>query len=529
MSAAPRFLPRQLADSASLTSRLLGPGDPSLALLTPSFEPSARPGRLPIDAFGTSTPGVREKLGRVLAGEGFVVTTGHQPILFLGPLYVVYKALTIIELAAALEARLDVPVVPVFWVASDDHDWAEVGSTSVLDVENALHRLALEPGEGLERTPVGPTPLGPAIESLRDQLLQLVPDSEFKPVYLSWIEKAYRPGRTVSEAFASLLSAVLGERPFAWLDASRPELKEIAAGFHGGLLEDPEGALAAARAGARRIEAAGFDPQITHLEGALPLFYDGGEGRERLYYAGPSDVRAGREGTPEPLDTWRARLAEQPGRFSPNVESRPVLESWLLPVAATALGPGEIAYWGQLPELFDHCGVPCPAIRPRAAWTVLEERIEKLLTRFDLAPGDLADGGETAIARLTEDARPVDVEEALSGLRAAIGAAMGPVDAAVGAAFPGLKTAVGRTRKALFDAVGALDQDVAHDTRQRLETRIQQVERCAIHLYPGRSPQERVLNPAYYLTRYGAAFIDAASAATASAIADSLATAGGDG
>lgn len=528
----PEVLGRELAPADSPAGRILageGPvATPRIAAGDGPEDGVLRPGRLSPDAFGASGPGVRERLEAVLRGEGCFVSTGHQPVLFLGPLYVLYKALTAIELARALEARWGRPVVPLFWIAADDHDWDEVGRTALLDVEGDLRAVELEPPEGRAARPVGPSPLGPGIETRIETLFSALPDSDFAPALADAVGEAYRPDATMTVAFAALLRSILGDRGYAWLDSDAPALKEAAGPLFREILEDPERALGAAERGARALEEAGFDPPITRLEEALPLFFDTGARRERLY-VGDGGIRPGREGAPEPLAVWLRRLEEAPGSFSPNVASRPVLESYLLPIAATVLGPGETAYWSQLPPLFEAFDVSFPVTHPRAAWLLVERHIRRLLDRFGLGPDDLSDGGDAAAAELTESSRPREVERAIGLLRGAVGEGLSDVEGAIREALPGVKAAVGKARKGLFDAIGELESVVDRETRRRLEIEIGQIRRCAEQLFPDGAPQERVSSPFYYLARYGPALVDRLAEETGVRVAATLAGSAGDG
>jgi len=521
------LLPRAVGAPGGLADALLrGDGPVVFPNVAGAGSRLGTPGRLEATAFGTTSPALRERLERVLRGEGLVVTTGQQPVLFLGPLYVVYKALTAIRLAEWLERRLEVPVVPVFWIASDDHDWHEIGQCTVLSPDGELETVRLDPPDGFEGRSAGPAPLGPEISTLCYTIEQLLPESDFTPDYLQLFRDTYAPGHTVSEAFAGALSGLLRGEEFAWLDASGQALKTAAAGFFERLLEAAGPTIEAAAAGADALTAAGYEPPIATIPDALPLFYDGGDGRHRIVRT-EAGFAAGADGPAAPAGEWSDRLRASPERFSPNVSSRPVLESWLLPVAATVLGPGEIAYWAQLAPLFELLEVPFPAVQRRAAWLVVEPRTRRTLERYGLQPEELADGGDAAVERLTADSRPPAVGRALGGLRGAIGSALGPLDEAVAAEVPGLRGAVGKSRKALFDAVAELEKAVDQEARRAHETDVARIRRTAGQLFPGRGSQERTLSPLYFLSRYGDAFLEAAKEGTAEWLEDLLA--GGSG
>ncbi len=530
--ATPEIHSRILAEPGSLPHAALSGGAeialPSAAALDPLALPPPRVARLGPEVFGTSGPETRSRLEAVLRGEGYFVSTGHQPVLLLGPFYVIYKTLTAISLAAHLERILERPVVPLFWIAADDHDWTEVGRTTLLDREDAARTLALSVPEGSDRRSVGSHGLSPSMMSILDKIDELLPISEFTSFYLKFIRDAYSEQATVSQAFARLLHAILGDRGYAWVDSAHPALGRAAVPLYRRMLEDWGAVLGAGDLGARRVMESGFEAPIAEIDGALPLFFDDGGGRRRLRRDGEG-FRAAPSGPGESMGTWRDRLETSPARFSPNVASRPALESWLLPVAATVLGPGEIAYWSQLPPLFEALEVPIPSVQPRTAWTLIEPRIRRILDRTGVSARELAEGAEPAVARLTREARPETLERALRQLRERTESGLAEVEQVVGEQVPGLRAAVGKTRKGMLGAAAELSRQVDRETRRRLDIRLGQVRRAADNLFPGKRPQERTLSPLPFLCRYGPELLDRLERETDRRVGSSLAPPGTGG
>lgn len=456
------------------------------------------------------------------------MSTGQQPVLFLGPLYVVYKALTAIELAAQLETRLGVPVVPVFWIASDDHDWEEIGQATFLGKDDVASTIRFDAPAGAEGRAAGSTPLGEHIGASVSEASQLIPMSEFRDAYITLLETSYSAKHTVSEGFAATLEGVLKGCEYAWLDSADAAVKAAAVPLFARMFEDPASVLDSMARGEEPLTAAGFDPPIQRVQDGLPLFYDDGDRRQRVRMTTGGGFAAGREAPEATKDEWLGRLHGQPERFSANVASRPVLESWLMPVAATVLGPGEIAYWSQLGPVFGHFDVPFPAIQPRASMLAVEARVEKTLDRLGLEPDALADGGEAVAGRITAESRPQEVDAALAALRNTIGSKMAEVGVAVARELPGLKGAVGKTEKALHDTVSRLDRQVGAAVRETEEASLSRVRRAAAVLWPRRRPQERVLSPFHFLGRYGDVIVEAARERVSEFVSSSLATPTGD-
>ena len=521
-----RFEAQRLAGPGGLVADLLNGEPAALSLFPPGvFGPTAAridpdptgECRIPKEAFLRVTPPGRERLERVIAGDGIVVSTGQQPQLFGGPLYVLYKALTAIQAASAIEERSGRPCLAVFWVAADDHDWKEVASIGLLDEEDRLHRVAVAPVEERTGRAVGPSLLPADIGEITRQFCDLL---ELRDAGRPWIDgllDSYRAARTFTEAFVAVVSAWLTEWPVAFVDSAHPELRRAAGPLHRAVLESHESVDEALAVGTACVKDLGYRPQLTYLENAIPVFRDTDEGRRRLYGAGAS-IRIGRDGRSRPLAELLSEIESDPLPYSPSAALRPVLESWLLPVAATVLGPGEIAYWSQLSHTFDLLGVTMPAIRPRRSWRVLEPRISRLLEKTGVDAEDLSDGGTAALADLVERRRPRAVEEALLRLESRIEEEFRLLEEAVGRDLPGLRSAVGKSRSQAFAGLAGFRRTLDSATRIREETAVAQLRRAASNLYPDGIPQERALSVYVYLARHGDSFLRSAWHATPSRV-----------
>lgn len=520
----PRLLPRPLAPAGSLPGDYLRGREPALRL----FPASARPGdgsgqgerhgaggglRADPELLETSSREATRLLELVASGDGVLVTTGQQPVLFLGPLYVLYKALTALETARRLRAS-GTPALALFWVAGDDHDWGEVGRCRLLDTDNRLRTLRLEPPSGREARSAGPSPLPPSVGGLLDDIGQLLPSSEFVDRYLECLRGEWAVGRPVAEAFGSTLEAVLGDRDFAWVDASSPAVRRAAAPLLRRVVEEAGTVTDALGEGAGRVRDAGYDVQMPPRTEGLPVFVESETGRRRLHRSGGDAFSAGRDGDRVSRDRVLRALSERPGDFSPSGELRPVLESWLFPVAATVLGPSELAYWAQLPPLFGWAGVGVPRVTGRRSWVVVEDKVGKVLEKLGADPEDLADGGDALAARITDAGRPAGVDEALGAARREIAGTMDRVEQAVAEGLPGIRSAVGAARHEVFEALDGLEERVDDRVRERHDVLLRQVRKAAVHLRPDGEPQERVLSPFYYLARYGSGFVDLLERAT---------------
>jgi bacillithiol biosynthesis cysteine-adding enzyme BshC len=453
----------------------------------------------------------KQRLGNLIENRGLFVATGQQAGLFASPLFTLYKAFTAARLAAQLEQRLGFPVMPLFTVASEDHDWAEVNHTHVIDLDNRLARLSVGAPHGAEEG--GPTPpveqiaLGPDVEQALSDLAQSTPESEFKDSVLEPLREAYRPGRSVAEAFQAALGHLLRRHGFLFSRTAHPYVKaetreilwaewERRAESGSRLLERSE-----------EISKAGFELQVGVGPGTTQLFLETKLGRDRvLHDAEGAYLRRSGERLGE--DELRAMVEKTPERVSPGALLRPVTEARAFPVAAYVGGPAEIAYLAQSQVLFELHGIPAPVVVPRAAFSIIESKVAKVLEKYEIGAADLAGDAGTAIRHLLNERTPPELQDTLEALRRSVETALDEVETAALAFDPGARSAVDSGKKAVSGSIRSLESRLQARVREKHEVMKGQLEKAAVNLYPGGKPQERVLNVFPYLVRYGEGLLD---------------------
>jgi bacillithiol biosynthesis cysteine-adding enzyme BshC len=451
---------------------------------------------------------IGDRLQRLIEGKGVFVSTGQQAGLFVSPLFTLYKALTASRLARQLEQRLGVPVMGLFSVASEDHDWAEVDHTRIIDLENQLVRLRLDPPFTADATPpVERARLDPQVETVLGVLTESTPNSEFKAAVLEPLRDAYRPGKSFAGAFQAALAHLLRAHEMLIVRTAEPYVKRTSRETLWREWECRQESEMRLGERAEAIRALGFEPQVGFAEGDTNLFLDGKLGRDRILRKGAGG-RLRRSGERLSESDLRHILDEAPGRVSPGALLRPVTEARAFPVVAYVGGPGEIAYLAQSQVLFELHELPAPVVVPRAAFQLVEPKVARVLDKYDLKAHDLAGDPTRAIQRILDQHTPPGLEAALSELRHAVGAALESVEAAALEFDPGSRSAVGSGKKAIFGSLKGLESKLQARVREKHDVMRQQLEKAALNLYPEGKPQERVLNPYPFLVRYGEALLD---------------------
>ncbi|MDZ7779731.1 MAG: bacillithiol biosynthesis cysteine-adding enzyme BshC [Gemmatimonadota bacterium] len=449
-----------------------------------------------------------ERLNRFVEEGGFVVTTGQQPGLFGGPLYGVHKALTTVRLAETLEARLGCPVLPVFWIASDDHDWAEANHVDIVGTDNELHRIELEDPDPSVSPPLHRIQLGASVRERLDAFVDRLPDTEFTPELVELLRGHFTPESTMPEAYGDTLRDLLGRFGLYLTDAAHPVVKRASGPL---LLDELE------RAGeletilsdtADGLQEAGYALQVPILEHGVNLFIEGPAGRERLY-RDDGAYRMRTSGTSITADEIRTRFEQDPKVLSPNVLLRPVVESHVFPTLAYVGGPGEMAYLGQLGAYFEAHGIRMPVVFPRWSATTVETKVRKVLDKFDLDIEQLRRPFHDLVGDIAREEMPEDVRAALGKLRGEIARGVSDLQDATRPLDPTLKGPVQHVRSQSFAALDDVERKITQAVKRESEITLTQLEKARVHLYPHGQPAERVHNPFYYLARYGPGYLDA--------------------
>jgi len=447
------------------------------------------------------------RVQRFVEEGGYMVTTGQQPGLYGGPLYSIHKALTAVRLAEAVEAQLGKPVLPVFWVASDDHDWAEANHADLITLANELQRFELSAAEEDRTPPLHRISLGPDADEVLAKFVEALPDTDFSEEYVATLREGFASGGSLPGGFHALMQSLLGRFGLFFTDAAHPALKEHSAELLLGELtraEEMEGIL---RSTVEALAAADYDVQVPIMEGGVNLFLEGPAGRERIYREDGA-FRLRTSGEALGLDEIRARRDADPLVLSPNVLFRPVVESAVFPTLAYVGGPGEMAYFAQIRAYFEAHDIGMPIVYPRWGVTAIETKIRKVLDKFNVEVASLNRPFHEISSEIAREEVPEDVRAAIGKLRGALGSGVGELQKAATKVDPTLKGPVQHLRSQAFTALDDVEKKVTAAVKRESEITLAQLEKAQLHLFPNGKPAERVQSPMYFLARYGGAFLD---------------------
>ena len=432
------------------------------------------------------------------------VVTGQQAGAFGGPLYTLLKAVTALRLAARVQQDHQVPAVAVFWIDSEDHDWNEVASCTVLDGDVQARTVRLPAPEGAGTLPVGRLPLTDGVASALDELAEALPPTEFTASLMTRLRSSYKAGLSTSEAFGRLLEFTLGEFGLVVYDAADPTAKAAARDVFVREVQFPGRTAELALEAGSELVRLGYHAQVSAHTDGLSLFSLAG-GRHPIRFA-DGVFRAGdRAWTPPEL---LSEVRANPAGFSPNVLLRPIVQDTLFPTVAYVAGPNELAYLGQLKPVYGHFGVPMPLMVPRASVTLLDSAGVRFLIRHEVALETLHAQDDNVLNRLLEAALPGEVERAFQAAAAAIDGPMRELVQAVPAIDPTLEGAARSVAGKVNHELQGLHTKIIHAAKRRDETLRRQFMRTRAQAFPNGHAQERTVAFVSFLNRYGPGLLD---------------------
>ncbi|MEX2571396.1 MAG: bacillithiol biosynthesis cysteine-adding enzyme BshC [Gemmatimonadota bacterium] len=476
-----------------------------LAEVNRRFGPAER--QQAADALRPTTPRAAARLARFVEEGGAMITTGQQAGFLTGPLFAVHKALSTVVLARHLEEKLGALILPVFWVATDDHDWAEVNHAHLVDRNGRLRRFELPTVDDDRPLPMSERRLEGDLDSLCDEISQAVGDSGYSGGNIAHILDPYRrSGTTMGEAFRAAIHGLFGEYDLLVTDAADPVVKRGSREVLRVALTDAAVHEERLRARTAEIERQGYQSQVAVLETGTNVFFRTGEGRERLFRSGDEFVVRS-NGDALARAELLSLLESEPERFSPNVLLRPVVESAVFPTLAYVGGPSEVAYFAQVSALFDAYGIEPPAVVPRYSGIVVEAAVERVMGELGLEIEDLVYSRDMLVDRVARREIPDPVSEALGGLRDGLAVGFEELIGRAKAVDPTLAGALGTIRNRGLAEVGRAERKIVRAVKRSEHTSLGQLDRVLNALRPNGSPQERVLNVLPYVSRYGEHFL----------------------
>jgi bacillithiol biosynthesis cysteine-adding enzyme BshC len=425
--------------------------------------------------------------------------TGQQVGLFGGPLFSIFKALTAVKLAEQATAS-GVECVPIFWLATEDHDLAEVNHVA-LAIEHDLPELLAVESHGVNDAPVGTVKFGAEIETVVARAAALLGDSEVT----NWLRAAYRPGETLGSAFALLFAQLFADWGVILLDPSDKDFHDLAKPLFRAAIERASELDDALLARGKALEAAGYHQQVK-VTSATTLIFEVENGARTVVRHKNNGASGGefvvgeeRSSREELLD----RIDAAPEKFNPNVLLRPVVQDYLLPTLVYAGGAAEVAYFAQAGVVYEKLLGRVTPILPRFSATLLEAKPERILARYQLGLPEVFQGPEKVREAISAQSLPSDLRGRFSEAYASVEQSMTAVRESIATLDSTLIDAAESARTSMSHQIDRLQARVARAEQQRNEVITRHADALSNALFPHKVLQEREVAGVSFVARYG--------------------------
>jgi len=449
--------------------------------------------------FGCGQPTL-DNISKLKNKNSLCVFSGQQAGLFGGPMLVIFKAIGIIKAAKEYSQQLGRPIIPVFWIAGDDHDFEEINHTYVLDNDGKPVRISYDkfPEQEWPASEIRFTD-AETLEHVKENLLEGLGETDFSVDLMNLINCTYRLDDTLVVSFGKFMMSLMGQFGLVLFNPGDAEVKSLAVPLFKAIIEKQDRLHDLFIDTNREIQKRGYHLQVEKKDNASHLFFnlDGRNPVMRLdgrYITGDKEVS---------LAELNADIEKCPKCFSPDVIMRPVLQSYLFPVLSQKGGPAEIAYLAQINPIFEIFGLVPPVYRSRPTATLVEKRFEKMMGDYEIKFEELTGDIEQVINRVLGETFPKDIEYKFEQLRESVEEHFRQFSENTLKFDPSLEKfahqifgKIDFNLKAFEGKVFSAHKKKSGETRER-------IYRLGHALFTNQALHERSLNITYFLSKYG--------------------------
>lgn len=439
----------------------------------------------------------QHNLDRMQEDDALALVTGQQLSVYGGPLYTVFKVVSAIHIADRMEKQLDRPVIPVFWLADEDHDYDEVRTLCLFNSDE-LQSFNL-PSRSQPLPPVSEIKLPEQLDQLRDQAREELYQTDFSADLWQLLDRCFRPGVTYSKAFGEFITRLFSKYGLILAGSNHPAIKEETKEVLKQSVEDAEGVRKALEAQTEQVREQ-FHQQVTLYDSNLFYFSEGGERLKINASAEGWSAGADQQWSTEEL---LGQIDASPERFSPNVFLRPLLQDKLMPTLGYAAGPGELAYYGQMKQLYALYDADMPVIFPRLSATFIEPAIDRIINELPFKFHEYIQRIEDLDAAYVEHTGKTDIEKIFSEWKEKVRKAADIKKDELADVDPTLEGAAGKATAVYFGELDKLKGKVYRSVKQQDQTQLNRIRRIKKNLFPGDGMQERSVAAIYFMNKFG--------------------------
>ncbi|WP_243386721.1 bacillithiol biosynthesis cysteine-adding enzyme BshC [Bacillus kexueae] len=444
---------------------------------------------------------------RLKQKDAVVVVGGQQAGLLTGPLYTIHKIISIISLAKEQENKLGVPVIPVFWIAGEDHDFEEINHVHVLN-KNQVKKKSIRQIP-IQKSMVSDIRLDKkACMAWVHEVFQHFGETNYTNDLLRKIDDFIQNSYSYVDFFEYIVMDLFSDSGLVLINAASPELREIEKEYFYHLLKGHREIYDSVMKQQQSMRELGYEPIIEMKENSVNIFFHYDQERFLLKKEDEATFSIPEHGLTVGAEELEKILSDSPERFSNNVVTRPLMQEMLLPTLAFIAGPGEIVYWGELREAFCSCRLKMPPVVPRINITFMERHIESDLNELELSLEEVWGKG---VHSLSEDwlakQQPVNIQPFVEEAKEQVEQIHRSLREKALEIDKSLKPLLEKNAFFIENQLSFVEKAVRKRVQEKYENELNKFRRIEQSLLPNGAPQERIWNVFYYINKYGPEFV----------------------
>src|SRR4030043_805413 len=456
-----------------------------------------------------------ENIDKLKSKKSVVVIGGQQPGLMTGPLFMIFKIMTILKLSNFLQKELEIPVIPCFWNASDDDSAAQVDNLNIINGEISNIKLDLS---GFDRR-TRYSDINLTEDRFRDvieKLADILYPTGFKPGIIDFFKNSLsdimkncsNDGSRINIAtfFSGLVARMFSEQGIVIIDPVDTDLKKLNQDLLKFDVSNHEKINVLINSTGEKLNGSGYHSQLNSIGEILVFFYCKNGIRKRIY---PDDKGSFKIDNKiyDKKEFWDL-IESSPAGISLNVVLRPLLQDSLLPVLSSICGPGEISYFAQIKPVYDLYGLKMPIIYPRFSATIIEKKINKLLKKLKITDEMLVSDEEEIIKQIIRKKLDIDLEESMLDLKKDISERLAESEKVFLDIDMNISDSFDRIKRNLKKEIKVLSKKLYSGLKKQDEFVLGSIKKVYASIFPGGNLQEREINIFSYLNKYGFEFLD---------------------
>jgi bacillithiol biosynthesis cysteine-adding enzyme BshC len=440
--------------------------------------------------------------------DSVILITGQQLGLFASPLYTIYKILSTIKLSEDLNKRDNTyRYVPVFWLETEDHDFREINHFGIYDRQFQPRLLTYE-GTDHGKASLRHYQLESSITSFISEIKENLIDTEFSADLFQKIEGIYKPQTEWTSAIRFLLKGMLEIKGLLFFHPGAGEIKKLSVDFFSQLLIRANELRRSFEIQSDNLISKGYHNQVKNIPGQTFIHIEQENNqREHLYTNGDGYFFKNSD-KKYTQDEILKKIQEDPSSISSTVVSRPLLQSWLLPVAGYIAGPGEIAYWSQLGQMFANLDLVMPVLYPRISTTIIEPKIAKYLNRYSIDVEKMPLKNKQFIEGYIKQQSSNDEDNPFKRINRLLGDEEAKVKSYLESLDPTLVDLGIKSIERMNQTLENLENRVIKIKEQKNTQLTNHLQQIHTSFFPQELPQERYLTLVYYLNKFGPKIVD---------------------